>query len=537
MKKLVLLLFLFSSVPVHAQNEVLSIDTLSFRYVYMEFRGGYDMMESRWQMFWKECQRQDLWPDITDHCHSMYLSERDSIWRLAFPIRSGRLVQEPLRIDEIHDCQVVRKRHGGADNRLVIRLLNYRLQEMGLYQSNWTMIRWFGPPNEKEIIIPVRSIDSVDNIIGRVSGFMVSFSMVFYLLLALFFLLHKKGSRPSNIIFAFFLISCAMLYIDWIVGYFRYTVFVHFPHILYIGEAFRFVIAPLLFFYTLSVLQSNLRFKKWYLLHLLPFVVVLSLWTIRFYQYPADVKRTLFLSGHLFSDTENSIGSILFNAQVIGYLLAAIVTVHIYKKEMKHQQSSILPRQYSWLNIVLYGFLIMNYLGLLKHFVYDYFGVFSHMLFTSQILSYFVLPLVMLYYGLRHPELFSLINLKIPRTQIPILSEKVFNDYKTALLRCMEEQKPYLIPDLNINKLSELVEIPVRSLSEVINKGFHQNFFEFINTYRIAEAKELMAGSHRNKTILEVVYEVGYNNKSVFNAVFKKYTGKTPKEYRTEALS
>jgi AraC-like DNA-binding protein len=222
---------------------------------------------------------------------------------------------------------------------------------------------------------------------------------------------------------------------------------------------------------------------------------------------------------------------------VIGYLLTAIILVHLYKRDMKNHQSAVLPGQLSWLSIVLYGFLIMNYLGFLKHYVYDYFGVYSHLLFMSQILSYLIFPLIMFYYGLKHPELFSLIEFKVIKPQTPSLSEKVLNDYKMTLIRYMEEQKLYLISDITINKLSELVEIPVRSLSEVINKGFNQNFFEFINTYRIQEAKKLMAGSHRNKTILEVIYEVGYNNKSVFNSVFKKYTGKTPKEYRSEILN
>ena len=83
-----------------------------------------------------------------------------------------------------------------------------------------------------------------------------------------------------------------------------------------------------------------------------------------------------------------------------------------------------------------------------------------------------------------------------------------------------------------------MVSIPPRSLSQVINKGFNQNFFEFINSYRIKEAKELIAKSHiSNETILEILYKVGYNNKSVFNAIFKKHTGKTPKEFKSRAMN
>jgi AraC-like DNA-binding protein len=537
MKKIVLLVFLFSSIHVQAQNEVLFIDTLSFRYVYIEFRGDYEIMADRINMFWQECQKQKLEPEILGEMLTVYLNDQDSLWRLAFPIKGIRFVQEPLRTAEIQNWQIVKKEYHGTDIRFAVMLLNFRLQEMGLYQSDYTIIRWFKDSSKKEILIPFRSIDSFESIIGRVSRFIVSLSIVLYLAFAFFLFTQRKGNRPSNMILALFLFSCAMLYIDWIADYFRYTVFVHFAHTLYIGDAFRYVIGPLIFFYVLSIVRRDFRFKKWYLIHLLPFVVVQSLWTIRFYIHSAEIKQALFLSGNIFSSTEQLLGSIIYNAQVIGYLLAAIILVHLYKREVKNQQSAVLPGQFSWLSIVLYGFLIMNYLEFLKHSVYNYFGKFSYLLFLLQILSYFIFSLVMLYYGLKHPELFSLIDFKVLRPQNPSLSQKVFNEYKTILMQYMEKQKPYLIPELTINKLSELVEIPVRSLSTVINKGFNQNFFEFINTYRIQEAKKLMTGSHKHRTVLEIIYEVGYNNKSVFNAVFKKYTGKTPKKYRAELLN
>ncbi|MDZ7724783.1 MAG: helix-turn-helix domain-containing protein [candidate division KSB1 bacterium] len=91
----------------------------------------------------------------------------------------------------------------------------------------------------------------------------------------------------------------------------------------------------------------------------------------------------------------------------------------------------------------------------------------------------------------------------------------------------------YLNPDLTFEHLSEMTHIPLRSLSEVLNRTLNQNFYEFINSYRIQEAISMFSDpSARHSTILETLYSVGFNSKSSFNHFFKKSTGMTPSQYR-----
>src|SRR5690606_4741131 len=74
---------------------------------------------------------------------------------------------------------------------------------------------------------------------------------------------------------------------------------------------------------------------------------------------------------------------------------------------------------------------------------------------------------------------------------------------------------------------------PPRALSNIINRQFECNFFEFINSYRIEEAKRLLAApEYASKNMLEVMYDVGFNSKATFNTLFKKKVGMTPSEYR-----
>jgi AraC-like DNA-binding protein len=58
-----------------------------------------------------------------------------------------------------------------------------------------------------------------------------------------------------------------------------------------------------------------------------------------------------------------------------------------------------------------------------------------------------------------------------------------------------------------------------------------------VNRYRIEEAKRLLTNPPDKKiTVLEVLYEVGFNSKSSFNTLFKKYTGLTPSEFKKQHL-
>jgi len=101
----------------------------------------------------------------------------------------------------------------------------------------------------------------------------------------------------------------------------------------------------------------------------------------------------------------------------------------------------------------------------------------------------------------------------------------------------LEQERPYLRPDLTLDKLAALTSIPSRTLSSIINRHFERNFFEFISTYRIDEARRLLSQDKGSATnILNVMYASGFNSKTTFNTLFKKRVGMTPSEYRKLAL-
>jgi AraC-like DNA-binding protein len=114
--------------------------------------------------------------------------------------------------------------------------------------------------------------------------------------------------------------------------------------------------------------------------------------------------------------------------------------------------------------------------------------------------------------------------------------EEKGGDWKEVLRKLqahMETQQPWLDPDLTLEQLASQLRLRPKLLSQAINEGLGRNFFEFINTYRIDEAKRLLTNPADKKiTVLEVLYQVGFNSKSSFNTVFKKQTGMTPSEFK-----
>jgi AraC-like DNA-binding protein len=114
-----------------------------------------------------------------------------------------------------------------------------------------------------------------------------------------------------------------------------------------------------------------------------------------------------------------------------------------------------------------------------------------------------------------------------------LIPDEEVEEIKKRLAVLMQEQRPYLESDLNLIKLSELLSITPHQLSYVLNKGFKENFFLFVNSYRVEKAKELLLTWEKtNLSILGVAYESGFNSKTSFNTTFKKITGQTPSEFK-----
>ncbi|WP_165830457.1 helix-turn-helix domain-containing protein [Flavobacterium aquariorum] len=112
------------------------------------------------------------------------------------------------------------------------------------------------------------------------------------------------------------------------------------------------------------------------------------------------------------------------------------------------------------------------------------------------------------------------------------VSENRLNELDEKLRMLMNSEKVYLENDLSLPKLAKSMGASCNEASFVINELYGDNFYNFINKYRIGEAKILLLSEKYSQlNILGIAYESGFNSKTTFNTTFKKYIGLSPTEF------
>lgn len=357
------------------------------------------------------------------------------------------------------------------------------------------------------------------------------------LLLALFLFNYGRGRAVSHKILAAFLFANALFILDFLQVHLKW--YFEFPHLLMSGFSLIFLFGPLLYFYTKSMTAPSFSFRKRDILHAVPFLLYWTYLAFTFYPYNAETKIALFNSGkvdYLFSKIYiYDIAHFL----ILSYMVASLRELHRFRQQLKHYFSSIEKLNLSWLRLVLYGFLFMWLCDLSDSIILRFtrpHPIIPYLLLLTSLSINLIFATVAVYRSLKQPLAFNGLepeqNGKHKYTQ-STLTESDSRRYLEILSSYMNIKKPFLNPSLTINELAEKLAIPSRHLSQVINEALHQNFYDFVNHYRIEEAKRMLSGDSNDRvTILEVLYEVGFNSKSAFNIAFKKHTGITPTEFK-----
>lgn len=133
----------------------------------------------------------------------------------------------------------------------------------------------------------------------------------------------------------------------------------------------------------------------------------------------------------------------------------------------------------------------------------------------------------------RYSQFFTVLGNEIRKTryQKSLLKGLDTDEVYNRLMELMMLERIYRDPGLTIAELADKLLITPQQLSQFLNEKLNQNFRNFINAYRIEEAKTLLL-TEPSRSILSISLEVGFNSKSVFNQAFKKLTGMSPSEYR-----
>ncbi len=120
------------------------------------------------------------------------------------------------------------------------------------------------------------------------------------------------------------------------------------------------------------------------------------------------------------------------------------------------------------------------------------------------------------------------------QTRVALLSPEKMQLIASKLERAMKEDKLFLQDNLSLNKLSESISETENHISETLSQFLHTKFFQFINGFRVEEAKKAL--EDRDKLVTSIAFDVGFNSKSTFNTAFKKIVGYSPSAYRNLLL-
>jgi AraC-like DNA-binding protein len=313
------------------------------------------------------------------------------------------------------------------------------------------------------------------------------------------------------------------------------------PHIYFIPNLAYFIDGQLLFLCIKSLVFRDFSFKKVDFLHLLPLAVyVIFMWTA-FYSHSA-AERLAMINDESFVYSAAYVSMEFFSKWVrVFYAVACLVLIIRYKNLLKDKHSNLEKVHISWLTALVIGFLLVmasetllvgsKIINLFEQ--YDS-SVFMTLGLTGNYLS-FALVNLLVFTAIRHFWIFEQV-VDEEAVKKPIDERFVNPEMATEVDGAMRQNKTYMEPDITLDTLAESLSIMPRDLSMLINRHFGINFYEFINRYRIDEAKRmLISPEFKNTTITDIYLAVGFNSKSVFYTFFKKFEGVTPSQYRQSA--
>lgn len=358
------------------------------------------------------------------------------------------------------------------------------------------------------------------------------------LFLSLFLFTVKTEHKISNRLFAFFLVLTAIdisgIFFDFLndgpsnIGMFR--------------NSTSFLQLPILYLYVLSVCYSDFKLRQKHLLHIIPFLIANLILLPRFYSVSLSSKIEFLENNSRMLEIQ--LIHIFLYIQIAAYIVAVFVLLRKAKKLYLENYAGASMESINWLFQFIIAISLFYCLALIKNIFKftDYSNILEWLkvglfIFELLIISWYLLK------ALNNPKLFRSIDSKLKLVKainyeeknnaLQTANGKADNSELDKLRTYMVEKKPFLNPSLTIQDISNDIEIPTRELSLLINHKLGQHFFDFINSYRIEHAMKTLNDAEKHKvTVLEILYEVGFNSKSSFNTAFKKHTGVTPTQYR-----
>jgi len=424
-------------------------------------------------------------------------------------------------------------------------------------------------------------------------GFFYGFGLLQGLILAGILVVAGSGHRQANSIMAALvvLISLSLLQ-SWLIrlGYYQDN-----PVLALLIPALDLAWGPLLYLYAFSLTGGGLRGKQ--LLHLAPALGLLLATNLPFWNLGAEQQARLveyiwslrdnpalqqevreFLPAPGLIWVDFHLHSTLFVVQFATYCFLVLRQIQFHNQRLQQHYSSMEFMNLRWLRILtaaclafLVVFLVFNRTQLLLtgHFDVNAMAASTPSVFLVILIYIIAISAIFqssLVSGVSaaltsdprqdSPGASTLVEVapaesdtdSAPAVEVPpdrpsstkyersALSKEVAQHHKMELMRIMQEEALYLDSELTLPDLAQKAGLTPHHVSQVLNGQMNQNFFSFVNNYRIQLAQELLSGREtRDMPIVELALEVGFKSKSSFYDAFRKATHMTPTQYKRSA--
>lgn len=303
-----------------------------------------------------------------------------------------------------------------------------------------------------------------------------------------------------------------------------------------------FLYGPLIYLFTRQLLQKA-PFRWVDCIHFAPFLI------LGFY----------FMLGYSYSESPIVLFPFLFAKFRLLLQLVSLYLYHWFAVQCLKNNSNYIDKfyptkQFDWLKKFIYTSLfVCAGVALLNFYMVLLYPQLNYVRPGFLVLTLFIYWIT--YEALNHPEVFSVIKgfaeesvpvpANIPRLTIHRPAKKYLRSnlgeeeaarIVNAVQSVMEQQKPFLDSNLSIEQLATMVESNRHHLSQVLNEKLKKSFYDYINHFRVEQAKFFLTEPARiNHKIASIAYDAGFNSLSTFNDVFRKSTGLTPSQFRKQA--
>ncbi len=352
-------------------------------------------------------------------------------------------------------------------------------------------------------------------------------------------LLLPLGKQDVKFLLSAFFIVLGLLVFDvyaQVIGlYFSY------PRAAFWLNSLATLLGPLLFLVTRQTLFKDARIGLKDGWHLLPYFIYTG-FAVGIYHFLSHDEKLEYLQNEIGQGQgENLIFGLLLLFGLVAYVIVSLRMVKKYRIRLREEYASVEQKNANWLGRLLYGFLvILSFSITIQIANYLPVGVeIARFLMVGLLLVMLLIILRSVYQGVIESNLFEGLSLETDEAESK--GEKnASHDHELVakLEQLLTGQRPYLDPEIDLSSLAGLLNVSPRELSQVINRDLGRSFFDLINQRRVEYVKQRLSSSDDSGlTVLEVMYDSGFNSKSSFNTAFRKHAGQTPTEFRRSLKS